>query len=85
MPRERLVDEMLLLNLSEEFFEDEGAVEFARNLMLQNPHPQEPEAFARQLAASSRHDARDRLPVALDAGARDRRRARHPCARLEVD
>jgi 3-oxoadipate enol-lactonase len=30
-------------------------------MMLQNPHPQPPEAFARQLAASSRHDARDRL------------------------
>ncbi len=29
--------------------------------MLQNPHPQAPEAFARQLDASSRHDARDRL------------------------
>jgi 3-oxoadipate enol-lactonase len=36
-------------------------VEFIRTAMLNNPHPQPPEAFARQLAASSRHDARDRL------------------------
>jgi 3-oxoadipate enol-lactonase len=61
-PRERWIDKLLLLNLSEELFEDPGAVDFARNLMLQNPHPQPPEAFARQLAAGSRHDARDRLP-----------------------
>ncbi len=61
-PRERHVDELLLLNLSEELFEDPAKVEFARNLMLQNPHPQPPEAFARQLDASSRHEARDRLP-----------------------
>ena len=62
-PRERHVDELLLLNLSEELFEDPAKVEFARNLMLQNPHPQEPEAFTRQLAASARHDALDRLPT----------------------
>ena len=30
-------------------------------MMLNNPHPQPPDAFARQLAASSRHDTRDRL------------------------
>ena len=76
MPRERVIDELLLLNLSEEFFEDEGAVELARNLMLQNPHPQEPEAFARQLAAGSRHSAGDRLrslsmPVLVIGGERD--------------
>lgn len=62
MPRERHVDELLLLNLSEDFFENAEAVEFARNLMLQNPHPQDPEAFVRQLDASSRHNTRDRLP-----------------------
>ena len=63
MPRERHVDELLLLNLSEEFYENEAAVQFARDLMLQNPHPQDPESFARQLAASSHHDARERLPA----------------------
>jgi 3-oxoadipate enol-lactonase len=61
-PRERHVDELLLLNLSEEMFENPEAVEFARSLMLQNPNPQAPEAFARQLDASSRHDTLDRLP-----------------------
>ena len=76
MPRERFIDELLLLNLSEELFEDEGQVELARNLALQNPHPQDPEAFVRQLSASSRHDARDRLgsisiPVLVIGGERD--------------
>lgn len=61
-PRERHIDELLLLNLSEELFENAEAVEFARNLSLQNPHPQPPEAFGRQLDASSRHDTLDRLP-----------------------
>lgn len=63
MPRERHIDELLLLNLSEEFYENEAAVEYARGLMLQNPNPQDPESFARQLDASSRHDARHRLPT----------------------
>ena len=62
VPREHHIDELLLLNLSEEFFEDPAQVEFARNLFLQNPNPQDPEAFARQLHASARHDALDRLP-----------------------
>lgn len=61
MPHEHHVEELLLLNLSEEFYENGEAVAFARNMMLQNPHPQAPEAFARQLAASSRHDCADRL------------------------
>jgi 3-oxoadipate enol-lactonase len=59
--REQHIDELLLLNHSEEFFENADAVAYMRGLMLDNPHPQEPDAFARQLAASSRHDARDRL------------------------
>jgi 3-oxoadipate enol-lactonase len=59
--REEHVDELMLLNHSEEFFENPGMVEFVRGMMLQNPRPQPPEAFGRQLAASSRHDTRDRL------------------------
>ncbi len=55
---EQHVDELMLLNLSEEFYENPDAVAFARGLLLQNPYPQSPEAFARQLDASSRHDAR---------------------------
>jgi 3-oxoadipate enol-lactonase len=59
--REEHIDELLLLNHSEEFFENADGVAYMRGLMLDNPHPQEPDAFARQLAASSRHDTRDRL------------------------
>ena len=59
--REQHIDELLLLNHSEEFFENADAVAYMRGLMRDNPHPQEPDAFARQLAASCRHDARDRL------------------------
>jgi 3-oxoadipate enol-lactonase len=61
LTREQRVDELLLLTLSEEFFETAGAVDFVRRMALQNPHPQPAEAFRRQLNASSRHDARDRL------------------------
>lgn len=75
-PRERHVDELLLLNLSEELFEDPAKVEFARSLMLNNPHPQDPEAFCRQLDASSRHDTLDQLsslsmPTHVIGGERD--------------
>ena len=51
----------MLYTLSEAFFENEEAVEFTRTMMLSDPNPQPPEAFARQLEASRRHDARDRL------------------------
>jgi 3-oxoadipate enol-lactonase len=61
MSREERVDELMLLTLSEAFFENAEGVAWLRDLMLQNPNPQPPEAFARQLDASSRHDARGRL------------------------
>jgi pimeloyl-ACP methyl ester carboxylesterase len=61
MSREERVDELMLLCLSEAFFENAEGVAFLRDLMLQNPHPQAPEAFARQLWASARHDAGARL------------------------
>jgi pimeloyl-ACP methyl ester carboxylesterase len=54
---EEFVDELLLLNVSEAFFENQGAVEFLRNATLADPNPQPPEAFVRQLAASGRHAA----------------------------
>jgi 3-oxoadipate enol-lactonase len=59
--REEHIDYLLLVNHSEAFFENADAVAYMRGLMLDNPHPQEPDAFARQLAASSRHDTRERL------------------------
>ena len=58
---EEFIDELLLLNLSEAFYENAEAVEYIRAMMLADPHPQPPEAFARQLSASSRHDAREGL------------------------
>ncbi len=81
---EQHVDELMLMNHSEEFYDHPEMVEFVRTAMLNNPHPQPPEAFCRQLAACSRHDTRDRLGSPHDADPRDRRRARHPRAGLEV-
>ncbi|MBA2792697.1 MAG: alpha/beta fold hydrolase [Thermoleophilaceae bacterium] len=63
MPHERHIDELMLLNHSEEFYENPEGVRYLRDMILSNPHPQKPEGFARQLAASSRHDALDRLPT----------------------
>ena len=62
MPHERHIDELMLLNHSEEFYENAAGVKYLRDMILQNPNPQTPEAFGRQLAASSRHDALERLP-----------------------
>jgi pimeloyl-ACP methyl ester carboxylesterase len=58
---EQHVDELMLLNHSEAFFDNPDMVAFIRTAMLNNPYPQPPEAFARQLSACSRHDTRDRL------------------------
>jgi 3-oxoadipate enol-lactonase len=65
MSREERIDELMLLCFSEEFFENAEGVAWLRDLMLQNPHPQPDDAFARQLEAASRHDADERL-AALD-------------------
>ena len=59
--REQHIDELMLMNHSETFFESPEMVEFIRTAMLNNPHPQAPEAFCRQIAACGRHDTRDRL------------------------
>jgi 3-oxoadipate enol-lactonase len=61
MSREERIDELMLLTMSEAFFENAEGVAWLRDVMLQNPHPQPAEAFARQLDASSRHNARERL------------------------
>lgn len=62
MSLEEHVDQLLLLAMSERFFENPRAVERGRTLMLSNPHPQPADAFARQLDAEGRHETRDRLP-----------------------
>jgi 3-oxoadipate enol-lactonase len=61
MTRAEQVDFMLISTLSEAFLEDPERLERARGYMLANPHPQPPEAFARQAEAGGRHEARDRL------------------------
>ena len=61
MSREEHIDNLLLLTLSERYYENPDAVEFVRRMMLANPHPQSPDAFARQVDASGRHETRDRL------------------------
>ena len=45
--REGHIDELMLLNFSETFFENAQGVEWIRGMMLQHPHPQPPEAFIR--------------------------------------
>ena len=74
--REQHIDELMLMNHSEEFYENPDMVEFIRTAMLQNPHPQPAEGFCRQLAACSCHDTRDRLgsltmPTHVIGGERD--------------
>jgi 3-oxoadipate enol-lactonase len=61
MSREARVDELMLLSFSEAFFENAEVVALIRNLILENPNPQSADAFARQLGASSRHRAGERL------------------------
>jgi len=60
-PREDFLDSLLLVNLSEAFYENPDAVAYTRRLMLDNPFPQDPEAFVRQSDACGRHETRDRL------------------------
>jgi 3-oxoadipate enol-lactonase len=59
--REQHIDELMLMNHSEAFYEHPEMVEFMRTAILNNPHPQPPEAFGRQLAACGRHETRERL------------------------
>jgi pimeloyl-ACP methyl ester carboxylesterase len=61
MSREEFLDFLMMLIYSDRLFDNEAFAQAARTAMLDNPHPQSREAFIRQLEASGRHDARDRL------------------------
>ena len=60
-PPEEHVEQLLHSCLSEELFEDPERVAYFRQMVLENPHPQSVEGFARQAQAVGRHEARDRL------------------------
>jgi len=60
-PREEHVEQLLLACLSEEAFADPERIAYFRNMVLDSPHPQSVEAFARQAQAVGGHEARDRL------------------------
>ena len=55
------LDWLLLFGMSEQFYESPERIEYAKQMMRANPHPQSTEAFQRQVDASGRHETRDRL------------------------
>jgi len=59
--REQHIDELMLLCFSRQLYENADFVGYIRQMMLSNPHPQPPDAFARQLDAASRHEMTDRI------------------------
>jgi 3-oxoadipate enol-lactonase len=61
LTREQRIDQLMLLCYTEDFFAVREAFEWLRNALLQHPHPQDPDGFARQALAGGRHDVRDRL------------------------
>lgn len=74
--QEEFLEEMMLLTLSEPFFESEEGIATVKQMTLDNPMPQPTEALIRQIRATARHDLRDRLselrmPVHVIAGDRD--------------
>lgn len=76
MSREEHADNLMLQAFSQPFFENREYLGYVREAILKNPHPQEPDAFIRQLEAGSRHEARDRLgslemPVHVIGGEHD--------------
>lgn len=60
-PPAEFLDAMLILTMSEQWFENPEQVNWLRTAIKRNPHPQPPEAFARQSAVSRIHDLRGKL------------------------
>lgn len=60
-PIKQHLETLMLLTMSEQFYENAEAVDYLRDVMLRNPNRQTAEAFARQAEASGRHDVRDRI------------------------
>jgi pimeloyl-ACP methyl ester carboxylesterase len=76
MNREEFTELLMMLVYSERLFDHPQFVEAARKAMLENPHPQPTEAWIRQLEASGRHSALDRvgslsMPVHVIGARRD--------------
>jgi 3-oxoadipate enol-lactonase len=74
--REEWLDSLLLATVSEAFYENQPMVDFVRQVMRSNEHPQEPDGFERQSDASSRFDLRGKLaglamPVHVISGEHD--------------
>jgi 3-oxoadipate enol-lactonase len=74
-PEER-VDFLMMLTFSEAFYGQTEQFSKLRQILIDDPYPQPPEAFGRQIAASGRHEARDRLgqismPVLVIGAERD--------------
>jgi pimeloyl-ACP methyl ester carboxylesterase len=60
---EALVDQLMLLTLSEAAYEQSSQIAYLRDLILTYPHRQRRDGFVRQLRASVTHEARDRLAL----------------------
>lgn len=60
-PREEHIEQLMLACLSEEAFADPERVAYFRGMVLDSPHPQSVEAFARQAQAVGNHETRDRI------------------------
>jgi 3-oxoadipate enol-lactonase len=74
--RDEFTELLMLLVYSDRLFDHPQFVDAARQAMLNNPHPQSTEAWIRQLEASCRHNALDRvgslrMPVHVIGARRD--------------
>jgi 3-oxoadipate enol-lactonase len=58
---EQLIDDQMLRSFSEAMYDQASRIAYIRKLMLSYPHRQRREGYVRQLAASSNHEARERL------------------------